>query len=144
MKKIIKVRMGRNRNTIEGLVSIVESIPLCPDGCKIWKGSVHDTGKPHIMLGGKMQYVHRILYYHYFPDKEKNCQLRQECGNKLCCNIDHIKEGRPYQGRKLSIQDIKVIRKNYPKFTAPELARKFKVTSVMIRNILSGMAWSDV
>lgn len=140
---IYREGMGRKPNTIDDLVKITDALPLTSDGCKQWPYGLSESCKPHYMLDGKMQYVHRLLYYIKFPEAEKDCQLKQICGNKLCCNIDHIKEGRPYSGRKLSLKDVQTIRKNYPKLSVSQLAKKFKVTSVMIRNILSGKAWPD-
>jgi len=67
------------------------------DNCLVWLGnSINGYGR--IRIDGSLEYVHRVMYARFCGPLEGN--ITHTCGNRLCCNPDHLSplwkhEGRP-------------------------------------------------
>lgn len=64
-----------------------------PQGdCMIWQGATHRQGYGMIRVDAKMQTVHRVVGLDKYgnPGDSGTYKFSQTCGNKLCCNPDHI------------------------------------------------------
>lgn len=63
-------------------------------GCHIWQGPCSGTGRGggygRMSLNGGTVAVHRVVFTHYngyIPPKK---QIDHTCGNRRCCNPDHL------------------------------------------------------
>lgn len=119
-----------------------------------------DNGKGYyrVSIGGKLQFVHRLVATKYVPNPNNLPQVNHKDGNKHnnCAdnlewvtnqqNRDHaIKEGLHTIGEncswsKLTQEQVDFIRK-HTEFTSPELSKIFNVAASTIRAIRQGRSW---
>lgn len=61
------------------------------DDCLIWTGAVHDNGYGIIWTGKRLMRAHRWAYEQEHGPIERSTDVDHICGNRLCCNIDHLR-----------------------------------------------------
>lgn len=80
--------------TTEDYLKYIESKGIRQDnGCLLWPNLTRN-GYGAVSYKGKLWTLHRLVYelYHDKKIKEKNV-IRHLCNNKMCYNIEHLKEG---------------------------------------------------
>ena len=68
------------------------------DGCLVWQGATSGDmskrptggGYGRVSIDGATMAVHRVVYTHYFGIIPHKKQIDHTCGNRLCCNPDHL------------------------------------------------------
>lgn len=69
-----------------------------PNGCWSWNGKPVDGGYAVTGVGGgagQSQFAHRRVYEALFGVLPDDIHLHHECGNKGCCNYQHLALIRP-------------------------------------------------
>ena len=78
-----------------------------PDQCWEWIGSVGGPGYgnwSHSQFGGKVvRTAHRAAYELFFEDAGE-LQVNHRCGNRRCCNPDHLYAGTQRQNWEDSVE----------------------------------------
>lgn len=131
-----------------------------PGGCWIWTASVNGGGYGHFRLGKGFARAHRYSYeLHNGPIPESLCVLHR-CDVTRCVNPDHLflgtlaenvadkmKKGRhvvpcgpDHPNAKLTQRDVDDIRSGFTGRHGEKaaLARRYKVSHRVIRNVISG------
>jgi len=115
--------------------------------CWIWPYSKGRDGYGRIWRDGKVHDAYKFLYETLVRKVPANCELDHLCENKLCVNPSHLepvshKENcRRGKQTKLTVQDVKQIRKMGGTFSQREIAEKFGVSRASIGLILQGKRW---
>lgn len=71
------------------------TVELCPvaglDGfCWTWTGALNSRGYGCVGVNGKSQLSHRVAYTRRHGPIPAGLQIDHLCGNKRCCNPDHL------------------------------------------------------
>lgn len=61
-------------------------------GCLEWPGAT-SCGYGAVSLGIGLFYAHRVAYFIAQGSLTPGTQIRHLCGNRICCNVDHLVEG---------------------------------------------------
>ena len=56
----------------------------------LWEGHVDEQGYGVRKVRGKRQRVHRLMWQKYRGEIESGKELHHLCGNKRCCNPEHL------------------------------------------------------
>ena len=59
-------------------------------GCWVWRRTRSKAGYGQMYVDGKMVYAHREYYQGYVADIPPGLVIDHLCGNKACCNPDHL------------------------------------------------------
>jgi hypothetical protein len=62
-------------------------------GCRLWRGALFDGYAYGRLPGGRTRKVARALYEHAFGPLGPGMAVRQGCGNRACCEVDHAVVG---------------------------------------------------
>jgi hypothetical protein len=129
------------------------------DSCWLWKGSKTITGYSRFEFNHKRYSAHRFSYSHYKGEIPDNLVVRHKCKNK-CVNPDHLELGthaentqdRKRDGTyqygdknpraKLSEEQVKQIREDFPDKSLEDLSEEYKVCTKQIKNIISYKCWN--
>jgi HNH endonuclease len=138
-----------------------------PDDCWEWKDSLSSNGYGNWCHNKKIGTAHRATYKLFFGDPG-NLLVNHKCGNRKCCNPDHLYAGTYFQNHidainhgkhipppykrgesvgtsKLTYENVKMIKEELKNGkSSAELGRKFGVTSDTIYKIKIGKNWSWV
>lgn len=96
--------MGRRRNKPEVIWTRISNYGDYPK-CWEWQGHVGADGYGRITISYTEEVVHYVAYRICFGNLPKNTHLMQTCGNKLCCNPEHLQLIVETEVQKLSITD---------------------------------------
>ena len=122
------------------------------------KGQKNGKGYLRVSIGGKLQFVHRLVAQKYIPNPNNLPQVNHKDGNKLnnCVdnlewvsnkeNRDHaIKNGLHIVGEKCPWAKLKKVQvdfiRRHPDVPTIELALLFNVTEGHIREIIRNKTW---
>lgn len=124
------------------------------------KPQPNGKGYLRISIGGKLQFIHRLVAQIYIPNPENKPQINHKDGNRLNNCVDNLEwvtnqENRNHAVKnrlhlcgedcpwaKLTQKDVDFIRL-HTEFTAKELAKKFNVSVPTIRTIRQGKSWKS-
>ena len=122
------------------------------------KPQKNGKGYYRVSIGGRLQFVHRLVATKYIPNPNNLPQVNHKDGNKLnnCAdnlewvtnqqNRDHAVEeklhtmGENCSWSKLTQEQVSFIRK-HTELTSPELSKIFNVAASTIRAIRQGRSW---
>lgn len=122
------------------------------------KPQKNGKGYYRVSIGGRLQFVHRLVATKYVPNPNNLPQVNHKDGNKLnnCAdnlewvtnqqNRDHAVEeklhtmGENCSWSKLTQEQVSFIRK-HTELTSPELSKIFNVAASTIRVIRQGRSW---
>lgn len=135
------------------------------DSCWFWQGyTSKQTGYGSLHLSReKVVYAHRYAYELHNGTIPNNLIVRHTCDTRNCVNPDHlilgtladncldrVRRGRTASGEKngsakLNKEQVKKIREEYKPgyITLSEMGRRYGVSHTCIRQIVSGMNWSN-
>jgi AraC-like DNA-binding protein len=102
-------------------------------------------------------HVTRYIYKQYIGPLEKNEEIRHLCHNPGCIEITHLTKGShkdnihdqirrgTYNRQKLTIEQIKEIRKKYWKTskTMQQIADEYKINVSHVSRIVNKVRWSN-
>jgi hypothetical protein len=136
--------------------------PEAITGCWLWTGRIDSDGYGRIQLNRIRYGAHRFSAMIYGLDMS-GAVMRHMCNNPSCVNPDHLVTGsikdntldmltakRQAKGsvngnaKLLEDQVIDIRNKHSAGETINALAEEYKVSSVMIRNIIKRKNWSHV
>jgi hypothetical protein len=129
--------------------------------CWEWQGAMGGSNDQYgvLRVNNQQWYAHRLSYALFKRKSPKGLHVCHSCDNPKCVNPDHlflgtqkdniqdcIKKGRrtrvPSVNRAISIKKAnrikQFIKEHYPMKKVTEIANKFKVTYIVVYNILKG------
>jgi hypothetical protein len=125
----------------------------CGCDCWEWTGSRNKQGYGQFKYRNTTQLAHRLSWMNYFGTTEAD--VLHKCGNTFCVNPNHLylgsdsdnqrdiyKEGRRF--RKLTLDEVKQIKRTIHKYTNRELAEAFGCSHTHISSIRNGHKWAWV
>ena len=138
------------------------------DGCWPWKGAILQNGYGMAHFCGKPKLAHRLAYELTNGSFPHDLNILHSCDNPSCCNPKHlfigtqrdnmadmVRKGRSLRGerhkmRKLSLEEVKEIRRNYCGYVKgkhnrirySDIAAKFGVDSTTVGRIVRGQYWT--
>lgn len=126
---------------------------------RVLKGQPNGKGYLRVSIGGKLQFIHRLVATKYIPNPENKEQVNHIDGNKLNNSVDNlewvtnqenrnhaIEEGLHLYGEncpwaKLTQKDVDFIKTLYGKATATEIANYYGVSRNTISDIWNNRSW---
>lgn len=130
--------------------------------CILWTGTVNNKGYGQIRIGPRCHLVHRIAFKLANPSVRLGGKLvLHRCDTRRCINGLHLFLGSPQdntddmiaKGRgnwatgerankaKLTLGEVRHIRKHYRPGLGQKLATKYGVTKTAIYDIVNGKSW---
>lgn len=122
------------------------------------KPQKNGKGYYRVSIGGKLEFVHRLVATKYIPNPDSLPQVNHKDGNKLNNCVDNLEWVTNQQNRdhavveklqimgedcpwsKLTYEQVKFIR-NHTELTSPELSKIFNVAASTIRAIRQNRSW---
>ena len=122
------------------------------------KPQKNGKGYYRVSIGGKLEFVHRLVATKYIPNPNNLPQVNHKDGNKLNNCVDNLEWVTNQQNRdhaveeklqimgedcpwsKLTYEQVKFIR-NHTELTSPELSKIFNVAASTIRAIRQNRSW---
>lgn len=122
------------------------------------KPQKNGKGYYRVSIGGKLEFVHRLVATKYIPNPDNLPQVNHKDGNKLNNCVDNLEWVTNQQNRdhavaeklqimgedcswsKLTYEQVKFIR-NHTELTSPELSKIFNVAASTIRAIRQNRSW---
>ena len=135
--------------------------------CYEWQGARNSNGYGRVMVDGRKEYVHRIVYSLEYGDIPEGLEVLHRCDNPPCININHLflgtqadntrdasakgrmshphfaARGEAHHNAKLTWPEVNEIRRLYKPWvcTASDLAQRFRVSVPTIKMIVRGQNW---
>ncbi len=124
------------------------------------KAQPNGKGYLRVSIGGKLQFVHRLVAEKYLPNPENKQQVNHKDGNKLNNCVENLEwvtnqENRNHAVKnrlhlcgencswsKLTQKDVVFIRSNRD-MTINEMAEKFNVTRSCISAVINNRSWKS-
>ena len=134
--------------------------------CWVWEASLMKRGSyGQFMLRGRVLRAHRVAY-ELLVGSAEGLLVCHTCDNPPCCNPKHLflgtiadnnadamakgrtfvpdsPRGSEHHSSKLTVAQVRVIRKLRGKVTGVELARRFGVTKSAVSRIQLGKVWKS-
>ncbi len=125
---------------------------------RIVKPQPNGKGYLRVSIGGKLQFVHRLVAEKYIPNPENKEQVNHKDGNKLNNCVENLEWATNQENRnhaiknrlhlcgedcswsKLTEKDVDFIRCNKD-MTINEMAEKFNVTRSCISSVINNRSW---
>ena len=130
--------------------------PFVDTPCRIWNKGYDKDGYGIINVYGKEMKTH-VLACEYKNNihKPEGMVTRHLCGNRSCCNKDHLEFGTPQENNidtliqgngsnKLTDDQVREIRKNTENLSYSALGKKYDVQGTTIGNIINGKTYTHV
>ena len=122
------------------------------------KPQPNGKGYLRISIGGKLQFVHRLVAEKYIPNPENKPQVNHKDGNKLNNSVENLEwvsnmenrqhavknllhlSGEKCPWSKLTQSDVDFIREN-KQYTARQISEMFNISISHTRAIRQGRSW---
>lgn len=122
------------------------------------KPQPNGKGYLRVSIGGKLQFVHRLVAEKYIPNPENKPQVNHKDGNKLNNSVDNLEwvsnmenrqhavknllhlSGEKCPWSKITQKDVDFIREN-KQYTARQIAEMFNISMSNVRTIRQGKSW---
>lgn len=150
--------MNRYRNSAESFWARVDK--RGDDECWPWKGPELKSGHGLLSWQRKKVTPHRLAFFLHRDGEEVTMDPQASgilnpaphmfvvhtCTNRLCCNPAHLKLGRETARSKLTVEQVREIRRSYIEddTTQHELGRKYGVTHAAINRIVKRKTYAEV
>lgn len=127
---------------------------------RIIKPQLNGKGYLRVSIGGKLQFVHRLVAEKYIPNPENKEQVNHKDGNKLNNSVENLEWTTNKENRKHAVKnrlhlcgndcpwsvltqaDVDFIRSNHG-MTIKELCEKFNVHRSTISDVLHYRTWKN-
>ena len=127
----------------------------------ILKPQLNNRGYFRVCIGGQFYFVHRLVAEKYVPNPlnkphvnhidgikthnfDTNLEWVDNSENKQHAVDTHlIPTGEKCSWSKLTAEDVRYIRDNYPAFTQKQLAEKFGVSRSTLGDIINNRTWKN-
>lgn len=127
---------------------------------KVVKPQPNGKGYLRVSIGGKLQFVHRLVAEKYIPNPQNKEQVNHKDGNKWNNSVDNLEWTTNDENRKHAVKnrlhlcgedcpwsvltksDVEFIRSNHG-MTINELCEKFNVHRSTISGILHYRTWKN-
>lgn len=124
------------------------------------KPQLNGKGYLRVSIGGKLQFVHRLVAEKYIPNPEHKEQVNHKDGNKLNNSVDNLEWTTNAENRKHAVKtklhlrgddcpwsiltqsDVDFIRSNHG-MTIKQLCEKFNVSRATIGDVLHYRTWKN-
>ena len=125
------------------------------------KPQLNGKGYLRVSIGGRLEFVHRLVAEKYIPNPSNLPQVKHKDGNKLnnkvenlewTTNIENRKHalvnnlhlcGEKCSWSKLTEEDVRFIRSN-KNVNAKQLSEKFNVSISTIKDIINNRTWKQL
>ena len=125
---------------------------------KALKGIPNGKGYPRVSIGQRKYFIHRLVAEKYIPNPDNKPQINHINGDKFDNRVENLEwvtnqenrdhavkerlhlSGEQCSWSRLTQEDVNYIRK-HDELSAKELAHRFNVTAVHIRDIRNGKRW---
>ena len=122
------------------------------------KPQPNGKGYLRVSIGGKLQFVHRLVAEKYIPNPENKPQVNHKDGNKLNNSVDNLEwvtnmenrqhavknllhlSGEKCPWSKITQKDVDFIREN-KQYTARQISEMFNISMSNVRTIRQGKSW---
>ena len=150
-------------NTSKGAVSkwIDTVLKTTSEACVNWPFAVRDTGYPVARYkGGNPIPVHSTICTLTHGERPPKAEASHKCGNRLCCNPNHLNWMQPKENRSLKVsrgthnrgdkhplaklteeQVVAIWNDDRYKLT---IAAEYKISEGTVRDIWTGRKWSHI
>ena len=123
------------------------------ESCWIWKGCLRKDG--YGMMGwynydghSEIMLIHRIAFEMAKGKIPKGKHVCHSCDNRSCVNPDHLwlgtQQGEKSPYKKLTNQEVNIIRKLYPEYTYANIGKMFGVCATTIFLIVKKTTWKHI
>lgn len=124
------------------------------------KAQMNGKGYLRVSIGGKLQFVHRLVAEKYIPNPESKPQVNHIDGNKLNNSVDNLEWATNLENRrhavennlhlkgekcpyaKLTASDVDFIRK-HTELNTVQLAEMFHISHSYVRSIRNNRSWKN-
>lgn len=124
------------------------------------KPQPNGKGYLRVSIGGKLQFIHRLVAEKYIPNPENKPQVNHKDGNKLNNSVDNLEwvsnmenrqhavknllhlSGEKCPWSKITQKDVDFIREN-KQYTARQIAEMFNISTTNVRTIRQGRSWKS-
>ena len=124
------------------------------------KPQPNGKGYLRVSIGGKLQFIHRLVAEKYIPNPENKPQVNHKDGNKLNNSVDNLEwvsnmenrqhavknllhlSGEKCPWSKITQKDVDFIREN-KQYTARQIAEMFNISITNVRTIRQGRSWKS-
>lgn len=133
----------------ENLAARLGSFKVDTNGCHVWLGARFTAGYGAIHVGGKEQYVHRVIYELRHGKISTDLQIDHLCRNRACANIDHLEvvsqteNVRRGAATRLSLSEVREIRKILRFKSQTDVAKVYGFSSSNISRIERNKIWIE-
>ena len=122
------------------------------------KPQPNGKGYLRVSIGGKLQFIHRLVAEKYIPNPENKPQVNHKDGNKLNNSVDNLEwvsnmenrqhavknllhlSGEKCPWSKITKKDVDFIREN-KQYTAKQISEMFNISMSNVRTIRQGRSW---
>ena len=138
-----------------------EEFPELIGPCDVWKGALTSKGYGSITINRKTESAHRLFWEKKYGTIPRNKFVLHKCDNPRCVNVDHlflgntsanmkdcenkgrrnISNGSSHWSAKLSMKQVKEIRKRSSKEEGKALAVEFGISRAVVSKIINNKAW---
>lgn len=128
-----------------------------PNDCWLWNGPIAADGYGLIMIMSKTVRAHRLSWTIHHPNEVcEGWVICHTCDNPRCVNPNHlfrgtytdnnrdtVKKGRHFSNRKLTEDNVKIIRYRYAheQITMTSLAKEYGICRTWIGRIINRRFW---
>jgi hypothetical protein len=134
------------------------------DTCWLWTGATTPEGYGKITF--KHRHVlrtHRVAYKAWVnPEIPKGIKIKQTCGNRLCCNPEHLiadpwtddclnnkterMRGEQHHNKKFTTEQVLEMKRLWFEFQfkQTEIAKIFNTKQSVVQRIISGKSWKHL
>lgn len=92
----LETRKDRLLSKIAAKICMDEAHRFEGSNCWLWTGATSGKGRGggygRVSIDGHTCAVHRVIYTHFYGYVPAKRQIDHKCGNRLCCNPDHLQD----------------------------------------------------